>query len=189
MQKKILLTLALVLSMAKLYAAKEKHLSTQPSPIKIGYVHVGYLLDYLPEIKTIESELRSFDKQLKKQLEAKSDEFQKKFKVLQEGYEAMTEAVRNKKQLELEQLTESFTQLQRESQEKLANKSADLFGPIQNKIRQAIEQVAKKNGYTHILNSGPEPFPTLLYGDEKYNISDLVLRELGVDPAEVKSKK
>jgi outer membrane protein len=188
MQKKILLTLALLLSMAKLYA-KEKSFSVQPVSVKVGCANVGYIFNFLPEKKTIESECKSFERQLKKQLEVKSEEFQQKAKAFQQSYEAMTEAVRNKKQLELQQLHGGLEQLQLESEEKLVSKSAGLLGPVYDKITNAIEQVAKKNGYTHILNVSTEPFSALLYADEKYDISDLVLRELGIDLAEAKSKK
>ena len=188
MQKRILLTLALLLSMAKLYA-KEKSFSVQPVSVKVGCANVGYIFDFLPEKKTIESECNSFEKQLKKQLEIKSEELQQKFKAFQQGYEAMTEAVRNKKQLELQQLHGSFEQLQQEAQEKFVGKNAELLSPVYAKIKNAIEQVAKKNGYTHILSVSTETFSALLYADETYNISDLVLRELGIDPAETKSKK
>jgi outer membrane protein len=188
MKKKILLTLALLLSTAQLYA-KEKSISAQPVSVKIGYASMDYIFEFLPETKTIESECKSFERQLKKQLEAKSEEFQQKVKAFQQGYEAMTEAVRNKKQLELRQLHESLEQLQLESQGKLVSKGNELLIPVYAKVKNVIEQVAKRNGYTHILNSGVESFSMLLYVDEKYNISDLVLRELGIDPAEAKSKK
>jgi outer membrane protein len=192
MQKKIFLTLALVLSMADLYA-KEKSPSAHSAPVKVGYANVEYIFSFLPEKKTIASEYTSFEKQLQKQLqkqiEAKSEEFQQKAKAFQQGYEAMTEAVRSKKQLELRQLQESCEQLQLESQEKLVSKRVDLFNPVQDKIKKAIEQVAKKNGYTHILNASLGEFSALLYADERHNISDLVLKELGVNLAEAKREK
>jgi len=56
--------------------------------------------------------------------------------------------------------------------------------PIYKKIGKAIEEVAKENGFTFIINpqlsNGGD---ILLFSDEKFNISDLVLKKLGVTPA------
>lgn len=184
MQKKIFLTLALILSLFKLYA-KEK----SPAPLKIGYADVEYILGFLPESKTIESEYASFEKQLQKQLETRIGEFQQKFKAFQQGQEAMTEAVRNKKILALQQLNNTRQQFELEVQEKLASKRINLIKPIYDKIAHATKQVAKKNGYTHVLNNSVGGFSVLLYADESDNISDRILKELGIDPTKAKNKK
>lgn len=184
MQKKIFLTLALILSLFKLYA-KEK----SPASLKIGYADVEYIIDLLPETKTIKSEFASFEKQLQKQLETRIGEFQQKAEAFQQGQEAMTEAVRNKKTLELQQLQRTLEQLQLEVQEKLASKRINLIKPIYDKIAHATKQVAKRNGYTHVLNASVGGFSVLLYADESDNIADRVLKELGIDLAKAKNKK
>lgn len=186
MKKKIFLTLALVLSLTQLYA-KDKLPST--TPVKIGYADMDYIFDFLPEYKTIASEYSSFENQLKNQLETRIGEFQQKAQAFQQGHEAMTEAVRNKKQSELQQLQGGLEKLELELQEKRADKYTSLVKPIQEKITKAIEQVAKKYGYTHVLNSNVGMMPVLLYADEAYNISDRVLKHLGVDPAKAKRQK
>jgi outer membrane protein len=184
MQKKIFLMLAFVLSIFKLYA-KEK----SPAPLKIGYADVEYILGFLPESKTIESEYASFEKQLQKQLEPRIREFQQKVKAFQQGQEAMTEAVRNKKTLELQQLQGTLEQLQLGVQENLTSKRISLIKPIYDKIAHATKQVAKRSGYTHVLNASVGDFSILLYADESDNISDRVLKELGIDPVKAKNKK
>lgn len=188
MQKKMFLTLALILSLFQLYA-KGKSPRIQPSSLNIGYTNVEYILGFLPETKAIEAEYTSFESQLKNQLDARVKEFQQKVQGFQQGYEAMTEAVRNKKQLELQQLQGGLEQFQLELQEKLASRHNNLLKPVYEKITKAIEQVAKENGYTHVFNANVGSIPVLLYVDEEHNISDRVLAKLNIDPAKVKSNK
>ena len=187
MQKKMFLTLILT---ALLFSVEAQEVSppTQPSPLKIGYTNVEYILGFLPETKKIESEYVSFEKQLKNQLEAKIGEFQQKMQAFEQGYEAMTEAVRKQKQLELQQLRNNLEQLQLDAQEKLANKHTSLLKPVYEKIQSKIEEVAKENGYTHVFNANTGAIPVLLYASEEHNISEQVLKKLGVSPDKGKKK-
>ncbi len=187
-KKRLFLILALMLSLFKLNA-KEKSPNIQPPSLKIGYTNVEYIFSTLPEIKTIESEHASFEKQLNNQLEARVEAFQKQAQAFQQGYEAMTEVVRNQKQLELQQLEGSLKQFQLELHEQSDNKKINLLRPVYDKILNAIEQVAKENGYTHVLNANVGGIPALLYADEEHNISDLVLKKLGIDPDKAKGNK
>jgi len=182
-------TLFLTLSLFALLCSVEMPAvaSTQASPFKLGYADVDYILSLLPEAKKVKSEYASFEKQLVNQLETKGREYQQKLQALQQGYETMTEEVRNKKQLELQQLGKSFEQMQQEGQKKLAAKYADLVSPLYTKIQSIVEIVAKKYGYTFIINTNTGGAPLLLYATEEHNISELVLKQLGINTDKKKS--
>jgi outer membrane protein len=81
-------------------------------------------------------------------------------------------------------LQENIQKFQQDAQASLQKKEADLMGPINRKIGNAIEEVAKEQGYTFILNPQIQgSIDIVLYGDDKYDISPLVLKKLGVTPA------
>lgn len=181
MKNRLLLTLACILVLSNIQA-KDK-------PLKIGYTNLDYILSLLPETKSIEADYKSFEKQVKNRLEAKVGEFQEKLQVLEKGYETMTDPVRKQKETELLQLKSSLEQLQIESQEFLANKNVELLKPVYENIQQAIEVVAKENGYTHVFNAETGSISILLYATKEYNVSDLVLKKLGITPPKDKEKK
>ncbi len=165
-------------------------LTPAPTPsMKIGYVDLDYVFSFLPEIKKVESECASFEKQLQNQLEAKIREFQQKLQDLQQGYETMDEPVRNQKQQELQELEKNLKRLQLESQEKLMSKRNSLLSPIDAKIRSTIKQIAEENGYIYILNASLGGMPVILYVVEEHNISDLILKKLGISPEKEKDSK
>ena len=187
MQKRLLLVLALMLNLCNLHAREKAH-PRQSTPIKIGYVNVEYVLGLLPETKVKDSEFVSFRKQLIKQIQDKEEEYQQKVQTLKKGGDSMNQSVRSQKELELQQLQEGIRRLQLEWQGKLARKQISLLGPIYDKIKDVVVQVAKEHGYTHVLNADVENMNVLLYVDEEYNISDRVLKKLGVDPNKAKAK-
>lgn len=186
MQKRLFLVLTLMAFFLSLgaYAGPAKEML----PLKIGYADIEYIADRLPEMTRVRSELASLRKQYVNRLEAKGKEFQQEGQAFFKGGESMTAAERSKKELKLQQLENSLKKMQREAEQKLANKQAALLNPLYEKIHKAIEQVAKDQGYTYVFNTNVGGAPILLYANEKYNTSDLVLKKLGVKLPKGKKK-
>lgn len=158
---------------------------------KIGYADWQYIFTQMPEMKQIEAELKTHGTQLENQLKAKSQEFEAKLKAYQSMPATTPDAIKADKERELQVLQESAQKFQQDAQTSLANKQNALMDPVFKKVGKAIEDVAKENGYSFIINpqsmnSGED---ILLYSDEKYNISDLVLKKLGITPKPVAENK
>ena len=96
----------------------------------------------------------------------------------------MLEAVRLNTERELAQLQQNIEQLQQDAQTTIQTKQTQLMEPVYKKVGKGIEDVAKENGFTFILNQQIGGLDVILYGDEKMDVSDLVLKKLGVTPAE-----
>jgi len=154
-------------------------------PQKIGHADWDYIFSQLPEAKQIENELKTHGTQLDNQLKAKYSEYQTKLNAYQ-GLPATTpDAIKKDKETELTQLQESIEKFRQEAQTSLQKKQTDLMAPIFVKVGKAIEEVAKENGFSYILT--PQMIggggDVILYGDEQYNISKLVLKKMGITPA------
>lgn len=148
---------------------------------KIGYADPAYIFSQMPQYKQIESEMKTHGDQLQAQAKAKYTEYESKLKAYQAGAATMLDAVRRDKEAELTQLQENMQKFQQDAQASLQKKEVDLMTPINGKIGNAIEEIAKENGYTFIINPQIQgSIDVLLYGDEKYDISNLVLKKLGV---------
>ena len=158
---------------------------TSEAPQKIGHADWEYIFSRLPEYKQIENDLRTFETQLQKQLKIKSDELDAKFKAYQAMPADTPDPIRNDKESELSFLQENFQKFQSDAQASLQNKQRELVSPVFAKVGKAIEGVALDNGYSYIIN--PQMIgggDVLLFTDEKHNISNLVLKKLGVDVKE-----
>jgi outer membrane protein len=95
-----------------------------------------------------------------------------------------SEVIKADKQREIQALGENIQKFQTDAQASIQKKQLDLMQPVYTKVGKAIEDVAKEQGYSFIINpqlmGGDD---VLLYSDEKYDISDSVLKKLGVTPA------
>ncbi|MCZ6521688.1 MAG: OmpH family outer membrane protein [Bacteroidetes bacterium] len=149
---------------------------------KIGYANVEFILSQLPEAKEIESDYKIYERQLSNQLQSKIDEFQQKAEAFQRDGAAMTELVRADKQNELRSLQASIEKFQSEAQISLQNKQIELFQPAYKRITETIQEVAEEQGYSYVFSDNTSGLQIILYASDKDDISNIVLKKLGVEP-------
>ena len=156
----------------------------QTAQLKIGYTNMDYILTQLPEYKTIESEISSYQKQLESQLNSKYQEYQDKLDDYQQKMQAgtLTTQDRQSREQELTDLQQSIQKFQSDADTSLQKKTAELLQPAYDKIMKAVRDVATESGYTHVFSNAAGNVPILLYGDDKFDITDDVLKKMGVTP-------
>ena len=157
----------------------------QTAPLKIGYTNLEQILGLLPDAKRIESELQTYEKQLKAQMDSKVAEFEKKYKDYEAGKNLMADPVRQDKEKELTGLQTSIREFEETAQSSLQKKQVALLEPVIEKIQKSIEKVAAANGYTYVLSTHADYAGSaiILYARSKDDdITNLVLKDLGVTP-------
>ena len=172
--KKIILSLFLIINISSFKSVSQD--------LKIGYTNVEYILTFLPETKQVQSEVSAYGTQLQNQLQSKITDFQSKADVFQKSAATMTDLIRADKQEELQNLQASIQKFQAEAQTSIAQREADLFKPLFEKISNAINVVSERENFTHVFSAGVPGVDVLLYAKPTDDISNLVLAELGIDP-------
>jgi outer membrane protein len=159
--------------------------SAQAQHLKIGYADPNYIMENLPETKKIQAELQIYEKQLQSQLQAKYKEYQDKGAALEQGGSMMAPSVKEDKVKELAYLEQSIKDFEQKAQEDLQKKQMVLVDPLLDKIQKAIDAIAEEHGYTYIFSTAAQYGGSsiiLFTKNKNENISDLVLKKLGVTP-------
>src|SRR5688572_18809656 len=148
---------------------------------KIGYVDSGSLLTQMPKVKEAESNLETLGKQLQAKGQKMMQDFQVKYQDLEKRAQAGDIAPKDQEaQVALLKEEENkILQFEQEMQSQLAAKREELLAPILDEVRNAIQAVAKDNGYTYIFDGSPG-VGVLLYADEATNVTGLVKTKLGL---------
>ncbi len=89
----------------------------------------------------------------------------------------VSESIMQTRMMELQQMQQNLTELQYSSEQELAKKRDELYKPILKQIDQAIGNVAKREGFTHVLDASAG---ALVYSEDRFDITPLVLRHLGL---------
>ena len=151
---------------------------------KLGYADQNYILLQLPDAKKVESELKAHGSQLEAQMKAKAADYEKKLQDFQQNATKWVDAVVQDKQNELQALQTQFQKFQQDASASFEKKQNELMSPLLDKIKKGIQDVAKENGYTFVitLDAGGNAGNVLLYYDPQFDVSNLVLKKLGVTP-------
>lgn len=146
---------------------------------KFGYINSQELISQLPEVKEANSKIETLKKQLQKKGQDMIAALQTKYTALQEK-QAKGEISRKALEEEaamLQKEEEGIAKFEQSSQEKIFTKSEQLLAPIQEKINNAIKEVAADNGYDYIFDSS---LGMVLYADPAADVSGLVKSKLGL---------
>jgi len=158
------------------------HASPAAAQQKIGYVDSEYILNKMPEYATVQQKLDQLEQKWRKEIEAKKETVQELQQTFQSRELLYTEQERaemkesiRKARTEVESLRERYFGPKGE----LYTQQKQLMRPIQERVLSAVEEVATARGYDYVYDkSGDFLF---MYAREQYNLSDAVLRELGIN--------
>ena len=120
---------------------------------KIGYLNFPEVVRALPEFKTVQTQIDSYQKQFIDQLTVMNNEYQNKGKEYQAKSATMTDAARTSAQAELADIQKRMQDLQTSAQQQVENKSNELFKPLSDKVKAAVSEVAKEKGMNYVLDS------------------------------------
>jgi len=144
------------------------------SQVKIAYINSDLVIQQLPEAQDAQKTLEEMQKSSVDSLQAIEKEFQAKLSEYQQQESMMTEEAKKKKQLELQDLQNKWSQYKQLKSDEIAKKRDDLMRPIMEKIQKAIDQLAKEEGLNFIFDKSAA-LPVLLYGDAEYNLTNKLL--------------
>ncbi|MFN8116154.1 MAG: OmpH family outer membrane protein [Bacteroidia bacterium] len=153
---------------------------------KIGYVDTDYILSNIPEYKAAQTEIDKISVDWQKEIEVKYAEIDKLYKIYQAESVLLTDDMKKKRENEIINKEKEVKELQKQRfgvDGELFNKRMELVKPIQDKVYNAVKQVAEKSGLAFIFDKAGQV--SMLYSNSKYDKSEDVLNLLGYN----KSKK
>ncbi|MGM0588176.1 MAG: OmpH family outer membrane protein [Bacteroidota bacterium] len=159
--------------------------STQAQDLNIGYVDPQSILMKMPEMKAVQQRLQNFADRKREELAQKQQDFQQQVQDFQQKSAVISDAAKKKEEERLGQLNVELQQFQSEIQQEMQQKQQELVGPLFEQIEDAINTVAQQKGLTYVLNTTTTNGDVIILyasesAQEKYDITDAVMRELGI---------
>lgn len=147
------------------------------APLKLGYIDSNEILMLMPETDSLQKELKKYAEYLDSQMNAMAQEYQSKVTSYQENMNTMSDLIRQTKEKEITDLQARIQAFQQSADQDLSAKQAELFNPLIEKVKNAINSVGKENGYNYIFDVGTGALVFFENGD---NVLPLVKKKLGI---------
>jgi outer membrane protein len=147
---------------------------------KYAYVDTDYILSNIPDYKSAQQQVDNLSVQWQKEIEAKYAEIDKMYKAFQAEQILLTEEMKKKRENDIIVKEKEVKELQKARfgvDGELFKKRQELVKPIQDKVYNAIKQLAEKGTYAVIFDKASGA--TLLYTNPKFDKSDDILLSLG----------
>jgi outer membrane protein len=145
--------------------------------LKLGYIDSNEILALMPETDSLQKELKKYAEYLDTQMATMAQEYQAKVTAYQENMNTMSDLIRQTKEKEITDLQGRIQAFQQSADSDLGAKQAQLFNPLIDKVKNAINAVGKENGYTYIFDVGTGALVFFENGD---NVLPLVKKKLGI---------
>jgi len=151
---------------------------------KFGYIDSDFILGKMPEYQKAQGEIDQLASGWQKEIEDMSVKVEGLYASFKAEEVLLTEEMRGERQTEIKKKEAEL----KEYQKKIFGfeglyflKKKELIKPLQDKVWDAVEKVAKANRLAIVFDKAAEL--TMIYTDPRHDYTDFVLEELGLgDP-------
>ncbi len=148
---------------------------------KFGWVDSEFIMAKMPEYAKAQQELALLSDTWQKEIEVQQKDLDKLHRNYQNEEIVLTEAMKKKRQDEIllkEQELKTYRNKQFGYEGQIFKKRQELNKPVQDKVFEAVEKVAKKKTLAVIFDKSGDL--TMLYTNPAHDYTEFVLEELGL---------
>ncbi|MDD3636326.1 MAG: OmpH family outer membrane protein [Bacteroidales bacterium] len=155
-------------------------MSVQAQNQRFGYVDTEYILNNIPEYSDAQAELDVLSERWEKEIKGQYEIVEKMYRDYQTESVLLPEDMKRKREDEIIKKEQAVKDLQMKyfgPEGELFKKRNELVQPIQEKVFNAIQDIAETRNYAFVFDKAAGA--TMLYASDKFDISDDVLDEIG----------
>lgn len=147
---------------------------------RFAYIDSDYIMDNIPEYQAAEMEIEQISIEWQKELEDMFGEIESLFRAYQAESPMLPEEIRRQREEAIMEKEKAAKELQMSRfgrDGELFQKRQELIKPIQDKIFEAVEEIATRGNYAVIFDKTGGL--TMIFTDVRYDLSDEVLQQMG----------
>jgi outer membrane protein len=153
-------------------------LSLMAQDSKLGHINSQEILSLMPERVTIEKTINDLQSQWENELVKMREEYYSKIKEFQDKQATMPESIKQARQSEIAEIEQRISTFNQTASTDIQKRQQELFLPVIEKVKKAINEVGAENNYLYIFDLGAQ---SILYQSPKSNdITALVKKKLAL---------
>lgn len=122
---------------------------------KVAHINVQQLLSEMPEMKAAQAELKKLQETYQADIQGSMTELQNKYTQYQNEATSKTREENEQRAVELQGFEKNIKEAEQKAMQDMQKKQQELFAPISEKAKAAIEKVAAAEGYDYVIDASP----------------------------------
>lgn len=143
--------------------------------MKVGIVDMQRAIQTSETGKKAKSQLEEAFNKKKKELQLEEANLKKLQEEFQKKQSALSDAAKKEQQMKLQEKFMKYQELVQRSQTEIQKKEQEMSEPIIRKIREKVNEIAKKKGYQLVLEKNDS---VVLFSMEKDDLTEEVMKSL-----------
>lgn len=154
---------------------------------KFGYVDTEFILNKMPEFQEAQQQIDKLSKEWQEEIQQKYKEIEAMYNELQAEEVLLTKEMKEERLADIRQKENEVKEYHKQVfgfEGLLFLKKKELIKPVQDKVFEAVEKVAKEERMQIVFDKAGDI--VMIYTDPRHDYTDYVLEELGLgDPNDV----
>lgn len=121
--------------------------------IKVAHIDTQALVEAMPEMKSAQSSLEKIQKTYDTEIKAMAKEYETKIQQYEAEATTKTAEENEKRMREVSTMQQNIGAYRQQAVQELQKKEVDVYQPILEKARAAIQKVARAQGIQYVLDS------------------------------------
>lgn len=145
---------------------------------KLGHINSQEIMSIMPEGAVIQKKLSDLQSKWETELLKMREEYNAKIKEYQEKQATMPESIKAARQSEIQDMEQRIATLNQTATADLQKNQQDLFAPVIDKVKKAIDEVGAENKFLYIFDLSTM---SIVYkSPNSIDIAPLVKKKLGL---------
>jgi outer membrane protein len=155
--------------------------SGQAQAQRFAWIDTEYILSQMPEFAAAQKQVETLSSQWAKEIEDRQKEIDGLYRNLAAEQALLTDEMRTQRESEIRKKEAELADFQKRKfgfEGEVFTKKKDLLKPIQDKVFDAVQKLAREKGYDVIFDKSGAV--TMLYSNPKIDKSDEVIELMGI---------
>lgn len=144
---------------------------------KVAHINTQELIEAMPETKSAQNELERLQKTYEAEIVSMGKELEAKLARYDSEAETKSEEENAKRIEEVQSQQNKIGEYRQNASKDLQKKESDLFSPLFDKAKKAIQRVADEKGIDYVIDATPGSGLIVAQGED---LMEAVKRELGI---------
>ncbi|NUQ81572.1 MAG: OmpH family outer membrane protein [Bacteroidetes bacterium] len=148
---------------------------------KIGFFDSNLVMEKLPEVKDVQSQLDILSDEWRREIQKMKKELDEKFQAFRTQQLLYSEEVRRKKEDEIIAMEQKIAEFQNQKfgvNGELFTKQSELMKPIQNSIFKAVKLVAEEEKLDYVFDRSSQL--AIFYANPSLDLTEAIIKKIRV---------